>query len=159
MDIVPLRHLLAAVAYRFHAAVVDAPAGFADFDPGHGVRSPRALLTHCVQVLRLARSSFEPGLDVDEPVRRAWDFDRLVDEFHAEIGRLDQHLVDGTPPRDWPLEKLLQGPMADLLTHIGQLAMLRRLAGHPVERQSYIRARIEIGRLGPDQADPAPPLL
>ncbi|HKK71852.1 MAG TPA: hypothetical protein VKA86_11585 [Candidatus Krumholzibacteria bacterium] len=159
MDFDPLRHLLAAIAYRFHAAVVDAPASFADFDPGHGVRSPRALLTHCVQVLRLARSSFEPGLEVDAAVREGWAWAELVEAFHAELGRLDAHHAEAAPAHEWPVEKLVQGPYADVLTHVGQLTLLRRLEGHPVERQSYLRARVEVGRLGPDQAAPAPPLF
>ena len=129
MDFDPVRHLLAAIAFRFHAATSGAPATFRDFDPGRGARSPRALLTHCVQVLRLARSSFEPGVDVDEPVRAAWTFDELVSEFHAELGRLDAHFVAGAPTHEWTLPQLVQGPLADVLTHIGQLTMMRRLAG------------------------------
>ena len=114
---------------------------------------------HCVQVLRLARSTFEPGLDVDKPVREYWAWDDLVNEFHGELRRLDAHLEADSPAHDWPLEKLVQGPFADVLTHVGQLALLRRLEGHPVERQSYLRAQVEVGRLGDDQASPAPPLL
>ncbi len=159
MEFDPLRHLLATIAYRFRAVVVDAPASFPDFDPGGGVRSPRVLVTHCLQVLRLARSSFEPGLDVDAPVRGSWSWDELVAALHAELERLDAHHAQGTPAREWPPEKLLQGPYSDVLTHIGQLALMRRLEGHPVERQSYLRAGVEVGRLGPDQASPAPPLL
>lgn len=159
MEIDPLRHLLAAVAYRFHAAVVDAPESFRDYDPGEGVRSPRVLITHCVHVLRLARSTFEPEIDVEEAVHEHFAWDDLVGAVHDELAVLDQHLHDGSPTHRWPLETLVQGPFADVLTHVGQIAMLRRLAGRPVERQSYIRAKIEVGRLGTDQADPAPPLL
>ena len=155
----PLRHLLASIAYRFHAAVSEAPESFRDFDPGAGVRSPRHLLTHCVQVLRLARSTFEPGLDVEAPIREYWAWDDLITEFHAELAALDAHLAGASPAHEWSLEKLVQGPFADVLTHVGQMAMLRRLEGHPVERQSYLRAQIETGRLGDDQAHPAPPLL
>lgn len=159
MSFDPTRHLLAAIAYRFHAAVVDAPDSFRDFDPGRGVRSPRALVTHCIQVLRLARSSFEPGLDMDAAIHQHWAWDDLLGHFHEELEQLDAHLAAGAPTHDWPLENLVHGPFADVLTHIGQLTMLRRLEGHPVERQSYVRAQIATGRLGPDQAAPAPPLL
>ena len=156
----PVRHLLAAIAFRFHAAVHDAPDAFRDFDPGHGVRSPRTIVAHCVHVLRLARSSFEPGLDVEGPVREHHTWAELVAEVHGELERLDRHVVEGNPTFDWPLENLLHGPFADVLTHVGQLAMLRRLHGHPVERQSYLRARLEAGRLAPeDQPAPAPPML
>lgn len=159
MDFDPLRHLLAAIAYRFHAAVADAPESFRDYDPGQGVRSPRALLTHCVEVLRVARSTFEPGIDIQNaaPDHDAWD--DLVGAFHHELDHLDEHLKQESPAHEWTLEKVVQGPFADVLTHIGQLTLLRRLEGHPVVRQSYIRARVQEGRLGADQEDPAPPLL
>lgn len=160
MSFDPLRHLLAAIAYRFHAALADAPEGFRDFDPGGGVRSPRVLVTHCVHVLRIARSSFEPGLEIEEPIRDHLSWDELVDQIHVELAVLDQYIEAGTPTHDWPLESLVQGPFADVLTHVGQLAMLRRMAGRPVERQSYLRARLEAGRLAPsDQPAPSPPML
>jgi hypothetical protein len=52
------------------------------------------------------------------------------------------------------MEKLIQGPLADALTHVGQLAMLRGMAGVPVRPESYPRAEIVVGRVGIDQAAP-----
>jgi hypothetical protein len=54
-------------------------------------------------------------------------------------------------------ERLLQGPFSDAMTHAGQLALLRRLAGAPVPPENFIVANIESNRLGPDQAAPVSP--
>ena len=149
-----LRHLLATVAYRFHAAVEGCAPDFADFVPEGASRSPRDLLAHCVYVLRLARSSFEPGLEVTAPPAVSWD--EMAALLHDELAMLDHHLERARPAQTWTLEQLVQGPFADVLTHIGQLAMLRRMSGDPVQPQSFLRAKVRVGRVGPDQAPPVP---
>lgn len=147
MDPEPLRHLLATVGYRFDAAVEGAPETYLDFDAGQGIRAPRELVAHCVHVLRIARSSFEPEFEPSAPVSADWA--ELVSLLHLELDRLDQHLQLDTPPRSWTLLQMIQGPFADVLTHIGQLALLRRLQGDPVARRSYLRAQVEPGLRGP----------
>jgi hypothetical protein len=79
----------------------------------------------------------------------AWEAE--VDRFFAALGRLDAYLATDAP-LGWPAQRLLQAPIADALTHIGQLAMLRRLAGVPVRGEYYSKAKIEVGRVGRDQA-------
>jgi hypothetical protein len=81
----------------------------------------------------------------------AWEEE--VRRFHSSIGALDKYLASGqaAPPS---LQKLLQGPIADALSHVGQLTMLRRLSGSPVKGENYFIADIEIGRVGPDQPVP-----
>lgn len=142
-----LRHLLATIGYRFQAAIEGAPEEYADFDPGHGVRGPRELVGHCVHVLRIARSSFEPELEPSAPVGDSWN--ERIALLHLELDLLDRHVDQGTPPQSWTLLQMVQGPLADVLTHIGQLALLRRLQGDPVARQSYLRAPVEARRTGP----------
>jgi len=147
-----LRHLLATIAYRFHSAVGDLDEDFAAFDPGHDARSPARLVAHCVQVLHRARRSFEPG--AASPNVRKMDWDALRDALHEELRALDGHLERGDPAHDLDRLRMLQGPFADVLTHIGQLNLLRRLEGSPAPAQSYPRAPVEIGRLGADQGPP-----
>ena len=154
MELDVTRHLVATLAYRFHAAVDGAPEDFARFEPGGDVRPPGVLLEHCVQVLRIARSSFEPELDSGVPAGSSWD--HAVVLLHEELALLDAHLVAGSRLHSWTLEQIVQGPLADVLTHIGQLAMMRRLHGHPVPPQSYLRAQVRPGVTGPDQPPPAP---
>ncbi len=52
------------------------------------------------------------------------------------------------------VERLFQGPIADALTHVGQIAFLRRLAGFPVRGENYARADITIGKVGSEQPRP-----
>ncbi|MGD1071319.1 MAG: hypothetical protein ABSB15_14355 [Bryobacteraceae bacterium] len=81
----------------------------------------------------------------------AWD--REVARFHASLGAFDEYLASGKP-LNAPAEKLFQGPIADAFTHVGQLAMLRRLAGAPIKGENYFAADIEVGRTGAEQARP-----
>jgi hypothetical protein len=78
--------------------------------------------------------------------------------FHDMLGELARHIEAGTPMLEGlTAERLLQGPFSDAMTHAGQLAMLRRLAGHPVAPENFIVADIDAERLGPDQAEPVSP--
>lgn len=142
MDPDLLRHLLATISYRFGAAVEDAPDGFDAFDPGAGVRTPSGLLEHCVYVLQLARASFEPGLEPNPSMGEAASWAERTDALRRELELLDAHVAKGTPTHSWTFAQMVQGPLSDVLTHIGQLALLRRLHGHPLARQSYLRAEI-----------------
>lgn len=150
-----LRHFLAALAYRTQKALRDAPAEFADFDPGSQVRTPHELLRHMTSVLGYARTFFIGGTYWPEPLPSMQD---EVERFHATLADLREHLdrgsdfLEGLTP-----ERLLQGPFADAMTHAGQLAMLRRLYGDPVAPENFIAASIDPERLGPDQPMPVKP--
>ena len=80
-----------------------------------------------------------------------------VARFHAMVAAVGELLDGDTPLREITLPQLLQGPLADTMTHVGQLAMLRRLADAPVAPENFIFAEIDPARLGPDQAPPARP--
>ncbi|HEY2975409.1 MAG TPA: hypothetical protein VGJ48_23035, partial [Pyrinomonadaceae bacterium] len=150
-----LKHFLAALAYRTQKALRDAPPDFGSFCPPAQLRSPKELIRHMTSVLGYARTSFIGGHYWPEPL------DSLiaeVDRFHQVLDDLGQHLANETPLRDdMTEERLLQGPFADAMTHVGQLAMLRRLAGSPVAPENFIVADIKSNRLGPDQPEPVSP--
>lgn len=144
-----LRHFLAALAYRFQTAVRDAPAGFGTFEAGSGVRGPAFIVRHMSHVLKYAHSRFAADADVEEPSE--FDFDQEVGRFHDLLAVLDQDLCGTSIPSDDTLFRLLQGPFADVMTHVGQLAMLRRMAGSPVPGQNFFKANVQRGRVGVDQ--------
>jgi hypothetical protein len=149
-----LRHFLGALAYRTQKALRGAPPAFASFDPGHRARAPKELIRHMTSVLGYARTFFVGGS------YRADALDTMeaeVSRFHGMIADLAAHLGNGTPLRGITEEQLLQGPFADALTHAGQLALLRRLAGVPVPPENFVLAEIGCDRLGPDQAEPVSP--
>ncbi len=149
-----LRHFLAALAYRTQKAVRDAPASYASFEAGRGVRTPHDLVVHMDSVLGYARTFFIGG---SYRPKRVQDFEAQVRLFHDMLRSLADHLEQGTPFGDTTPERMLQGPFADAMTHAGQLAMLRRLAGAPIPPENFILAAVEAENLGPDQAAPVAP--
>jgi hypothetical protein len=150
-----LRHFLAALAYRTQKALRDAPPGFDAFEASSGVRTPAQLIRHMTSVIGYARTFLIGGSYRTAPLPT------LADEavrFHAMLEDVAARLEQGTPLREGMTpERLLQGPFADAMTHAGQLAMLRRLAGRPVAPENFIVADIDPERLGPDQSDPVSP--
>lgn len=149
-----LRHYLAALAYRTQKALRDAPESFGDFEAGAGTRSPTEIVRHMTSVLGYARTLYEGGVYRAEPLD---DLEAEVARFHGVLTDLARRVDDGTPLRGVTREQLLQGPLADAMTHVGQLAMLRRLAGSPVASENFLMADVSADRLGVDQALPAAP--
>lgn len=149
-----LRHFLAALAYRTQKALRDAPEGFGDFKAGLMVRTPHELVRHMDSVLGYARTyliggSYRPRVHAD--------FKDAIADFHRVVEDLARHLEEGTELRGITPEVMLQGPFSDAMTHAGQLAMLRRLAGSPVAPENFIFAEISAENLGVDQPPPARP--
>ena len=149
-----IRHFLAALAYRAQKALRGAPDTFGHFQAGHRIRTPAELVRHMSSLLGYARTHFTGGTYRPEPLP---DLRAEVARFHAMLEDLGRHLEAGTPLRGVLPEQLLQGPLADAMTHVGQLAMLRRLAGSPVPPENFIVAGIDPANLGPDQPDPVSP--
>jgi hypothetical protein len=149
-----LRHFLAAIAYRTQKALTGAPDSFANFEACPNLRTPHDLIWHMTGVIGYARTFFHPGVWQPE---RLDDFADEIRRFHRVLEDLGSILEQETPLRTISLGQLLQGPLADAMTHAGQLAMLRRLAGSPVPPENFIYAKIESGNLSPHQAPPAAP--
>lgn len=150
-----LRHTLATLAYRAGKTLRGVPDGFAAFRPhapmGDTLRTPSQILAHVGDLLDWAHwiADGEHRWRASDPL--PWDEE--VGRFFAALERLDVRLASAAP-LGFPAGKLFQGPIADALTHVGQLAILRRLAGAPVRGENYFRAEIEVGRVGAEQARP-----
>jgi hypothetical protein len=146
-----LRHSLATIAYRGGKIVRDAPQGYVDFCAGQNCRTPVQILAHIGDLFdwALGMATGKPAWHDSEPlpwpdeVQRFFDSLKLLDDFLAGPEQL--HVS---------VEKLFQGPVADALNHVGQLAILRRLSGVPIRGENYYKADISAGRVGKDQ--PAP---
>ena len=143
-----LRHTLATVAYRGAKAVRNAPAGFADFRGAEGRRTPGQILAHIGDLYDWALSIAVGKRTWHDSQPLSWE--QEVQRFFAALKKFDDYLASNEPLHAAP-EKLFQGAIADSLTHIGQIAMLRGMAGAPVKGESYYEANIEVGRVGPDQ--------
>ncbi len=146
-----LRHCVATLAYRGGKAVRGAPPGFAAFEGGGGVRTPLAILSHVNDLLDWMGHLMEGSHVWHDAVPTAWEAE--VARFFEGLARVEARLRSDTP-LGYPVERLFQGPVADALTHVGQIALLRRLAAHPVRGENYFKADIRAGRVGPEQAPP-----
>jgi hypothetical protein len=146
-----LRHTLATLAYRGGKAVRGAPEAFAAYKAGEATRTPAEILAHIGDLLdwtvHLTRGEHvwhdAPPLPWPAEVAR----------FHAALARVDSVLAS-EQPLGTSAERIFQGPIADALTHVGQITLLRRLFGSPVRGENYARAEIVAGRVGPEQAAP-----
>jgi len=146
-----LRHALATVAYRGGKALRGAPPEFAEFRVAAGTRTPLELLAHVNDLfdwtLHLAEG--EHIWQASTPASWAGE----VERFYRGLAAVDARLANGRPLGHAP-ERLFQGPIADALSHVGQLAMLRRLAGAPIRGENYFKAEIRAGAVGEEQAAP-----
>jgi hypothetical protein len=146
-----LRHTLATLAYRGAKAVRDAPDSYASFHAGESTRTPVQILAHVGDLL-------DWGLSIAQGAE-AWnnsaplEMDQEVARFHRALENFDGYLASDAELHA-TCERLFQGPVADALTHVGQLTMLRRLAGASIKGENYSRAKIEVGRVGADQEAP-----
>jgi hypothetical protein len=146
------RHTLATLAYRAARALEDAPETFASFD-GAG-RTPAQILAHMGDLFDWALSMAEGNQRWHNSTPLAWADERS--RFFAALKAFDTYLTSGQRIHA-PLERLFQGPVADALTHVGQIAMMRRLAGCPIRGENYYVAEIEVGRVGAEQPAPVKP--
>lgn len=146
-----LRHALATVAYRGGKAIRDAPPGFAEFRAGDSSRTPGQILAHIGDLYDWALSMADGPQRWNDSTPLGWADESA--RFFASVRKLDDRLANDTPLA-CSVEQLFQGPLADSLTHIGQIAMLRRLAGAPIRGENYSKAEIVAGRLGAEQSQP-----
>lgn len=146
-----LRHAVATVAYRGGKAVRGAPDSFASYSPDGSPRTAGKILAHVGDLYdwALTQAQGSEAWKDSEPLPWA----REVERFHATLQQFDDYLASDAPLAA-TVEKLFQGAVADSLTHIGQLAMLRRLAGTKIKGENYSRADIVAGRVGGEQAAP-----
>jgi hypothetical protein len=146
-----LRHTVATVAYRGGKAVRGAPASFAAYSPDGTPRTPSKILAHIGDLFDWALSQAKGAEAWSDSTPLEWD--REIERFFATLHRFDEFLASDTPLAT-PPERIFQGAVADALTHIGQLAMLRRLSGAKMRAENYSRAEIVAGRVGADQTAP-----
>lgn len=144
-----LRHTVATLAYRGGKTLRGAPAEFATFRAGESSRTPIEILAHIGDLFDWAVALCAGRHTWRNATPGSWESESA--RFFDGLRRFDDILAADVP-LGFPVETLFQGPVADALTHIGQIAMLRRLAGAPVKGENYLKAEIQAGQVGPDQA-------
>ena len=146
-----LRHTVATVAYRGGKAVRGAPESFATYSPDGTARTPARILAHIGDLYDWALTQAKGAEAWADSTPLEWD--REVERFFATVKRFDDYLASDAALAA-PPERLFQGAIADSLAHVGQLAMLRRLAGANMKSENYSRADIVAGRVGAEQTPP-----
>jgi hypothetical protein len=146
-----LRFILATIAYRGGKAVRDASTDFAMLRISSTSRTPSQILAHIGDLFDWALTLARGKQEWHDSTPLPWAEE--VDRFFRTIAAFDAYLAC-EEPLDTPAETLFSGPLADALTHIGQLTMLRRVSGSPIKGENYSKAAIETGRVGRDQAPP-----
>jgi hypothetical protein len=146
-----LRHTVATVAYRGGKAIRDVPAGFAEFRAAETSRTAGQILAHIGDLYDWALTMADGPQRWNNSTPLAWSDESA--RFFSTLSRFDERLATEAPLA-CSIEQLFQGPIADSLAHIGQIAMLRRLAGAPVRAENYAKAEVAAGRVGPEQTRP-----
>lgn len=146
-----LRHTFATLAYRARKPLTGAPAGFADFRTCETARTPGQILAHLGDLLDWTLTLAKGKQEWHDSPPIAWD--QGVARFYAALQTLDNYLASNAPLSESP-ERIFQGPIADSLTHVGQICFLRRLAGAPIRGENYHKAEIAAGRVNESQAAP-----
>lgn len=146
-----LRHTVATLAYRGGKAVRNTAARFAACRASESGRCAGEILAHVGDLLSwgLSLAQGKPSWTHSEPL--SWE--KETARFFAALQSFDDYLASAEPLHV-PAEKLFQGPVADALTHVGQIAMLRRMSGAPLKSENYFVADIAAGRVGPEQISP-----
>jgi len=139
-----LRHMVATVAYRGGLAVVDAPRGFASFRAHETTRTPGEILAHIGDLLEGSLYLLKGEMVFLTSTPLSWKEE--ITRFFSAIKNLDSYLVSDAPLA-YPVEKLVQGPIGDALTHVGQIVILRRMSGNPIRSAAYFTAEIVAGEV------------
>ena len=137
-----LRHMVATVAYRGGIAVADVPGNFAAFRPHETTRTPGEILAHIGDLLEGSLHLVKGELVYLTSAPLPWNEE--VGRFFSVVKKLDSYLASEAPLA-CPVERLVQGPVGDALTHVGQIVMLRRMAGSPIRSEAYFTAEIVAG--------------
>jgi hypothetical protein len=143
-----LRHTLATIAYRAAKVERYAPPGFGNFQLGKAARTPVQIVAHMADLFDWALRMAQGNSDWVQSKPQAWR--KEVERFHASLLEFDRYLASDAP-LGATAEELFQGPISDALTHIGQIAILRRQDNAPVRSEVYARADIAPGRVGAEQ--------
>jgi hypothetical protein len=149
-----LRHTLATLAYRGGKTIRDTGPSFADHGSEDRARTPAKILAHMGDLLDWGLSMADGSRQWHDSAPLSWE--KECERFFASLQKFDDYLASDKPLQA-SSEKLFQGPIADALTHVGQLAILRRISGAPIKGENYYAADIVAGRVGPDQTAPRKP--
>jgi len=118
-----LRHTLSTISYRFKKSVENTENDFGNFSVGKGSRTPNEIINHMCFILRATRVYL---------IKKRWEREALkrmnlnleMERFNSELQNIDNVIGEKDLESNYT-KLLLQGPFLDILTHIGQISMLK----------------------------------
>jgi hypothetical protein len=141
-----IQHILATIAYRCSKAIEHAPKAFAQFEMSEGIRKPIKILSHIADLFQYTSRKVIEQREIVKEDRTIDDWEYEVERFYQSLEQFDTLLLEQSPLEETILLKLVQGPLADALTHVGQLAMIRRAMGAPIASDNYFKAEVQAGK-------------
>jgi hypothetical protein len=138
-----LRHIISTIKYRFEKSINESNVAFSDFSLGKDSRSPKEIVQHMNDVIYSTRVFIEKEALPQKKLEKL-NFEKEIERFKAELKRVDTLLDTETLDINYS-KRLVQGPFSDLLTHIGQIAMLQRLVDNPIDGEDFSRSEIRTG--------------
>jgi hypothetical protein len=147
-----LRHFIATLSYRTTQALQDAPPHYPFLDIGKGVRKPIEILNHMTFLMGYTIHCYQT-IDLDD-FRQLKSWELEVNGFYKTLEKLDRILDEGMAPIARSEEQLIQGPLSDAMTHVGQLTLMRRLADSPISYENFMEANIRHGHIYPEKKRP-----
>jgi hypothetical protein len=138
-----LRHIISTIKYRFEKSIKGSHQTFGDFSLGKESRNPREIVHHMYDVIYSTRVFIEQESLPQEKIEKL-SFENEIERFNAGLSKVDQLLDEKNLDINYS-KRLVQGPFSDILTHIGQIAMLQRLVDKPIDREDFSRSEIRTG--------------
>ena len=136
-----LRHSIATIVYRFDKVINNQEDSFGAFSLGSGSRTANEIINHMFEVLHATRVFIEEERFIKESPK-ALNFSEEASRFMAECELIDRSLSQEELPIPY-VKRLIQGPVSDIFTHIGQLSMMSRLNGNPIIGEDFSSAEIQ----------------
>jgi hypothetical protein len=139
-----LQRLIDGLGYRFHWATAELTSSDYAFSPGAGCQTIGALVGHVwglVNWIHLTIAGEGASWRPSDPAEQRLHTLALLGEVRERLETLDEEALFALHIDDHPFWHLLNGPLSDALTHVGQIASFRRLHGNPVPRHSVFRGQ------------------
>ena len=144
-----LRHTLSTIAYRFQKSVSSANEDFGNFRAAEDSRTAVEIINHIFDIINKTKVFIKDDrFDKSLPIQL--DFKSEIDRFHNTLQELDFLLSETELEIDYS-KKLIQGPLSDVLSHIGQIALMSGLDGNKIKGENFSSAKIITGNTSSNQ--------
>lgn len=138
-----MQRLLDGLGFRFYWATEGLRVEDYSFRPADDVMSIRELVKHIWGLVNWVRISVqgEPHRRPMEIVSVRSDILEMLHELRTAVSEMNDDELSEVTIEGNPLWNIINGPVSDALTHVGQINSFRRLNGNPVPRANVFLGR------------------